>query len=149
MTMAATAKTAPVGEPTALIALADALTDLLERETALVRAMQIARIAPLQDEKQRLTDLFQRALKPQDATASPAALEGPARLRWLEAGRRLAAAAMENERALRVGRTATERVVAAVVTAVSRGRQPPSAYAGRRAVASKPRVAGLTFDHRL
>jgi hypothetical protein len=136
--------TPPAGEP-GLVALAGALADLLERETKLVRAMEIAKIAPLQPEKTRLTQHFQQALKMLDMNALPEA----ARLKWLVAGKRLAAAAMENERALRIGRAAVERVVAAVVSALSQSRRPPTAYSGRRSPPPVARVAGIAVDHRL
>lgn len=137
------------GDASSLIALAGELAELLERETVLVRAMQIARIAPLQTEKSRLTLLFQKALKTLDGPQGIAALPAAAKMQWLVVGRRLAAAAMENERALRIGRAAVERLVAAVVTAVTQSRRPPTAYSGRRAVPGRPRVAGIAVDHRL
>lgn len=132
------------GEP-GFIALAIALADLLEHETKLVRAMEIAKIAPLQPEKTRLTQHLQHALKILDMNALPEA----ARLKWLAAGKRLAAAAMENERALRIGRAAVERVVAAVVSALSQSRRPPAAYSGRRSPPPAARLAGIAIDHRL
>ncbi|HZT50566.1 MAG TPA: hypothetical protein VFA22_01460 [Stellaceae bacterium] len=131
-----------------LVTLADALVAVLERETALVRAMQIAEIAPLQAEKSQLTQRFKKALAAFEA-ADPATLAGSARTRWLAAGQRLAAAAMANERALRVGRAATERLVAAIVTAVRQSRRHSAGYAPRRAALGEPSVAGLAIDHRL
>ena len=47
-------------------------------------------------------------------------------------GERLADAAVENERALRVGRAATERLIAAIVNAVKQSRRPLTGYAPRR-----------------
>ena len=131
-----------------LATLAGSLTDLLERETALVRKMKIAEIAPLQAEKSQLTLRFQMALGTLGA-AGIAALNGAAHSRWLAAGRRLTAAATENERALRIGRVATERLVAAVVTAVKQSRHAPTGYSARRAVSPEPPVAGIAVDHRL
>jgi hypothetical protein len=147
--MTATPPPAHAGAAASLVQLASELADLLERETALVRAMEIARIAPLQSEKSRLTQLFQKALTALDGANGIAALSGAAKMQWLVAGRRLAAAAMENERALRVGRGAVERLVAAIVTAVTQSRRPPTAYSSRRATARRPRVAGIAVDHRL
>ena len=131
-----------------LVTLAGTLTALLERETGLVRDMKIAEIAPLQADKQDLTQRFQKALVAL-GTAGTAALSGAARRQWLAAGQRLAAAAMENERALRIGRAATERLVAAVVSAVKQSRNYSTGYSRRRAVSSEQPVSGIAVDHRL
>jgi hypothetical protein len=125
----------------ALVALAGELTSLLERETALVRALKIAEIAPLQAEKARLTQLFQTAMK----QSPPTAASKP----WLAIGKRLAQAAIDNERALRVGRAATERLIATVVTAVKRSRRPLASYAPRHGLPREPALAGISFDRRL
>jgi hypothetical protein len=131
-----------------LVTLADSLAELLERETALVRGMKISEIAPLQGEKSQLTLRFQKALALFEA-ANPASLAGSARARWLVAGQRLAAAAMDNERALRIGRAATERLVAAIVSAVKQSRRHPAGYSARRAASPDPSVTGIAVDHRL
>ena len=133
----------PAGAPSAasLIALASELAGLLEHETILVRALKIAEIAPLQSEKTRLTLLFQKALtqSPPDASSKS----------WLAAGRRLADAAMDNERALRVGRAATERLIATIVTAVKQSRRPLASYARCKGVPREPLIAGVSLDRRL
>lgn len=149
MTKLAQAEAAPSAAATDLVAIAGALADLLERETALVRSMQVAKIAPLQADKVRLTQLFQNTLKPRDGAPAPTALLGRAKAEWLVAGTRLARAAMENEQALRIGRAATERVVAAIVAAVKLSRRSPTGYAARLATAPVLRVAGIAVDHRL
>ncbi len=114
--------------------------------------MQIAEIAPLQAEKMRLTQLFQKALKPlRRRAAASTALAGPREgaSGWSR-GTRLAGAAMENERALRIGRAATERLVAAIVAAVTQSRRPPDRpIPARRRDRAAPRVAGIAVDHRL
>lgn len=149
MTTSAPKAVASTGQAANLVALAGALADLLECETTLVREMKIAKIAPLQAEKSRLTLLFQKALKPADGASPTTALSGRAKTEWLVAGTRLARAAMENERALRIGRAATERLVAAVVAAVKLSRRPPTGYAARLATTPVLRVAGIAVDHRL
>jgi hypothetical protein len=131
-----------------LATIAGALAVLLERETALVRDMKITEIAPLQPEKQALTLRFQQALAAL-GTDGAAGLDGAARVAWFAAGQRLAAATMENERALRVGRAATERLVAAIVTAVKQSRNAPAGYSRRRSAPGEQPVAGIAFDHRL
>jgi hypothetical protein len=149
MSLAAPTLVAPPATVSSLVALAEALTALLERETALVRAMEIAKIAPLQAEKTRLTQAFQKALGALGHGPGKLSLAGPAKTAWLVAGRRLAAAAAENERALRIGRTATERLIRVVVTAVRNSRRPPAAYSARRAAPCPARLAGIALDHRL
>ena len=124
-----------------LISLASELASLLERETVLVRALKIAEIAPLQSEKSRLTQLFQTALKQSPPNASNAS--------WLAAGRRLADAAMDNERALRVGRAATERLIAAIITAVKQSRRALASYAPCKGAPREPLIAGVSLDRRL
>lgn len=133
--------------PAALIDIAQTLTALLERETNLVRNLQIGTIGPLQEEKLRLTRAFQSGLK---ALGPPeTAFAGGLRLRWLEVGRRLSAAALDNERALRVGRVATERLIGAVVSAVKQSRKPVAGYTARRVAPRQRSVAGIALDHRL
>jgi hypothetical protein len=139
---------APADAASELVALAGSLAALLERETALVRTMQIAAIAPIQAEKLQLTLQFRKALGAQ-GTAGPAALGTAARLQWIAAGQRLAAAAVDNERALRIGRAATERLVAAMVSAVKQSRPCPAGYSSRRGASPEPPVAGIAVDHRL
>jgi hypothetical protein len=127
--------------PASLIALADDLARLLERETALVRALKIAEIAPLQQDKTRLTLLIHKALK-----QSPPAVTNKS---WLAAGRRLAEAAIANERALRIGRAATERLIATVITAVKQSRRPLASYAPCHGLPREPMIAGVSLDRRL
>ena len=131
---------AVAADTAALVTLAGELATLLERETALVRLLKIAEIAPLQAEKTRLTQLFQKAMK----QAPPSAASKP----WLAIGKRLAQAAIDNERALRVGRAATERLVGAVVNAVKQSRPPAAGYSKGRAPPPAP-MAGVAIDHRL
>jgi hypothetical protein len=133
--------------PAGLIALATQLAELLERETALVRAMKVAEIGPLQGEKSRLTMLFDALIRTGGKTA---AFSGTLKTQWLAAAKRLGEAAEENERALRAGRTATERLVSAIVKAVKETRRPTSAYTARHAAPRRePAVAGIALDHRL
>jgi hypothetical protein len=141
MTMAASPAPADAQATAAVISHADELARLLERETALVRALKIAEIAPLQHDKTRLTLLIYKALK-----QSPPV---PSNKSWLAAGRRLAQAAIDNERALRVGRAATERLIATVITAVKQSRRPLTSYAPCRGVPREPMIAGVSLDRRL
>ena len=138
MTLAAPAREAMLP----LAALAGLLAELLERETALVRALKLAEIAPLQPEKVRLTQLFQRAL---ENSGTP----GGKKPSWAAAGQRLAQAAIDNERALRVGRAATDRLIATVVSAVKKSRGPATTYVAQRRQPREARIAGVTLDRKL
>jgi hypothetical protein len=125
----------------ALVAVATELALLLEREPVLVKALKIAEIAPLQNEKTRLTLAFQKALK----QSPPSAASKP----WMASGRRLAQAAIDNERALRVGRAATERLIGAVIAAVKQSRRALATYAPRHGLPREPAIAGISCDRRL
>jgi hypothetical protein len=129
-----------------LLAIALELTRLLERETALVRGLKIGEIGPLQAEKLRLTRLLQQALKP---LAGGTPLPPATKPKWQEAGKRLADAVIANERALRVGRAATERLVATVVKAVGDTRRPYRTYAPPRCRVSERELAGVAVDRSL
>jgi len=131
---------------TALIALANELAQLLEKETALVRSVKIPEIAPLQAEKSRLTSLFQKSLK---EVSSINALAEPYRKQWLAAGNRLSDAAIVNERALRVGRAATQSLIGAIVGAVKEARRPAAAYSSRRGAPRVAQIAGFNLDRKL
>ena len=129
-----------------LVAIAADLTALLERETRLVRNLKITEIGPMQADKIRLTKLLQEALKPLSAGE---ALPPAAAAKWREAGRRLTDAVVANERALRIGRAATERLVATVVKAVSDSRRPLRTYAPPRRRAVTRDLNGVALDRRL
>jgi hypothetical protein len=129
-----------------LIGIATELTQLLERETTLVRTLKIGEIGSLQKDKTRLTKLLQEALK-QLKAGKP--LPPAIKVKWQEAGRRLAEAVIANERALRVGRLATERLVATVVKAVTDTRRPFRTYAPPRRRVLQKELAGIAVDRRL
>jgi hypothetical protein len=130
----------------ALIRLAGELAQLLEKETTLVKTLKIPEIAPLQSEKTRLTTLFQTQLK-QIAAAAP--LPDAQRKQWLAAGKRLSDAAVANERALRVGRAATQSLIGAIVSAVKQARRPAAAYSARRGAQRVAHIAGFSLDRKL
>lgn len=129
-----------------LVAIAVDLTRLLEHETALVRAVRIAEIGPLQADKVRLTKALQEALKqfPPGKALPPAAKQ-----KWQDAGKKLADAVIANERALRIGRLATERLVSTIVAAVTETRRPFRTYAPPRRRAAQRELAGVALDRRL
>jgi hypothetical protein len=120
--------------------IAGILADLLERETTLVRATKLTEIGPLQPEKIRLTLLFQKTLEKSGKPVGKA---------WTAAAERLAQAAIDNERALRVGRAATDRLIATVISAVRKSRGPATTYVAKRCQTREARMAGITLDRKL
>jgi hypothetical protein len=128
------------------LGVVSALVKLLDRESGLVRALKIADIAPLQAEKARLIQLVVKFLKQSDNGAK---LPPAARQSWLAAGQRLVTAAADNERVLRIGRTATERLIGAIVTAVKETRKPTSTYSPRRNGRRPPPINGVALDRKL
>jgi len=136
----------PAPHPAELLAVVSDLTALLDRETALVRGLKISDIAPLQQDKTRLVQSLGNFLKHfENGTTLPPA----AKQKWIASGQRLVAAATENERALRIGRIATERLIAAVVGAVKASRQPHATYSPRKRAPRNVSIAGVALDRRL
>jgi hypothetical protein len=133
-------------DPAELLDVVRDLTALLERETALVRGHKIKEISPLQADKTRLTQALRKLLKQCEngATLPPAAKQ-----KWLALGQHLVTAATDNERALRIGRLATERLIGAVVRAVRESRRPHTSYAPRKSATRDLAVAGVAIDRRL
>jgi len=135
----------------ALCAIASELTTLLERETALIRAMKLNEIGPLQADKARLTKLCGTTLK----TIDPAApLAKPQKDEWRRISKRLGDAALANEMALRVGRAATDRLVAAIIGHIEQRCCASSNYARPAAhptatVRRGTNLAGVTVDRSL
>lgn len=132
---------------TGLCTSADELSRLLERETLLVRAMKLKQIAPLQAEKARLTKLCGATLEAIDPAAPIATA---LKERWRAASKRLGDAAIANEMALRVGHTATDRLISAIVGQIEQRQSAGSGYTRPAAAAPRrPRLAGVTFDRHL
>lgn len=137
-------------DPAGLIDLSDRLTELLEQETGLLQAMRVREIGALQPEKVRLTRLYQKAiaaLQRDDAPAQP--LSEPLKAQLQAAGQRLSAATVENERALRVSHTASERLIGAIVAAIKEQQPSTSGYTPRMAAPRHAGVSGIALDRRL
>ena len=147
---------APAPQPTPcsapeLIAVQNALADLLERETAALSAMRFNDAIKLKDDKARLTRRYRAQLEEVRAkrTALPAA-QSPDHIALLGAATRLAGIAAANERALRAGRAAVERVVAAIAEAVTSNQKRLASYGPPRHAPVRPRaVSGMAIDRRL
>ncbi|MGE5200586.1 MAG: hypothetical protein ACM3O6_00855 [Acidobacteriota bacterium] len=150
MSAAQAPATTPCSAPD-LIAVSGALADLLERETAELAAMRLDAAARLKDEKTRLARRYRAQLE--ELRAGRIALgDAPESLRAeiAASATRLAAAAAENERALRAGRAAVERVIAAIANAVVAGERRVRAYAPpRHAPGRLSGIGGLAVDRRL
>jgi hypothetical protein len=111
------------------------LADLLSDETERVRAGQVRDIGPLQREKLRLTLLYQKAVKAHEANGTRlATLPAPLRAQVVAASARLAEAVGKNERALRIGRDATRRLIDMVVTTMRQRLRPMARYDAKRAM---------------
>jgi hypothetical protein len=143
------AAVAPSNLP-ALCAIADELATLLDRETALIRAMRIKEIAPLQADKARLTKLCGTTLQQIDPAAPVA---NALKERWRGASKKLGDAALANEMALRVGHAATDHLVSAIVGHIERERSSATGYARPKPIAPgaarRPTLAGVTIDRSL
>lgn len=134
-----------------LIAVQNALADLMEQETAALSTMRLKEATKLKDEKARLTRRYRAQLEEVRAkrTALPAA-QSPEHVALLTAAARLADVAAENERALRAGRAAVERVVAAIAEAVTSNQKRLASYGPPRHAPVRSRaIAGVAVDRRL
>jgi hypothetical protein len=126
------------------------LAELLEHETELLRSGRLRDIEPLQREKMRLTLLYQKALKAlTTAGTTVSALPAPLRVQFVTASGRLADAVGENERALRIGRAATRRLLDAIVESVQAKLKPLRHYDARSRTAASVTPLALAIDRRL
>ena len=143
-------RTSPCSAP-GLIAVSNALADLLERETEALAAMRLKDATALKDEKARLTRHYRAQLEELRAkrTALPAP-RSPEHIELMTVATRLAGVAGANERALRAGRAAVERVVAAIAEAVTANQKRLTGYAPpRHAPARRRAIGGVALDRRL
>lgn len=150
MTALAQSMAAPCSVPD-LITVSNALADLLEQETAALTAMRLKDAAKFKDEKARLTRRYRAQIEEIRAkrTALPAA-QSPEHVELLTVATRLAGVATENERALRAGRAAVERVVAAIADAVTSNQKRLAGYGPPRHAPPRPlAMAGVAVDRRL
>jgi hypothetical protein len=126
------------------------LAELLVHETELLRSGRVRDIEPLQREKLRLTLLYQKALKALTAAgATITALPAPLRAQFVAASGRLADAVGENERALRIGRAATRRLLDAIVESVQARLKPLRHYNARSQTTIGSAPLALAVDRRL
>jgi len=136
---------------TGMLDLMMRLADLLAHETELVRAGQVRDIGGLQREKLRLSLLYQNAIKQLDAGGVKiVALPAPLRAQIVAASSRLADVAAHNERALRIGRAATRKLLDMVVESVRSQLKPTTRYTARRMAPKRHAPAlAVAIDQRL
>ncbi len=115
---------------TNLLDLVMRLADLLVSETAMLSSGHVGDIGPLQQEKLRLTALYQRAVK--DIAGGSTKLPPAVRAQIIAASARLAQAATENELALRIGRASTRRLLDMVIASIKSRVQPLHRYTAKR-----------------
>lgn len=147
--LAAPSSSDAMGQATEMLDLMMRLADLLAHETERVRLGHIQDVAPLQREKLRLALLYQKTVKElRVGRMTIATLPAPLRAQIVAASARLAEAVDKNERALRIGRDATRRLVDLTVRAVRERVKSVTRYDARRAVRSG-RMAPCAVDRRL
>jgi hypothetical protein len=134
----------------ALCAVAHELATLLDRETALIRAMRLKEIVPLQADKTRLTKLCGTTLQSIDPDAP---VSDALKNQWHMASKKLGDAALANEMALRVGHAATDHLVSAIIGQIQKERSSAVAYARPKPIAPgvsrRPAIAGVAVDRSL
>lgn len=147
--VAAPASSDAMGQATEMLDLMMRLADHLTHETERVRLGHVQDVAPLQREKLRLALLYQKTVKELRASGMTiATLPAPLRAQIVATSARLAEAVDKNERALRIGRDATRRLVDLAVFALRARLKPVSRYDARRAM-RPARMAPCAVDRRL
>jgi hypothetical protein len=139
----------PAATTAALVAIADELTQVLKRETELVRAMRVKEIGALQADKTRMTARYQEAFKSLTTAHDGKSLPPVLKERLAVSGERLSQAVLENEMMLRVGKIATERLIGAIVDAVKKQKKGALAYAPQRVIPRHSFMTAAAVDRRL
>jgi hypothetical protein len=129
--------------------LAQRLIEVLDRETALVRAMRVKEIGPLQAQKTELTAQYQTMFKTLTTTYEGKLLPPEIKEQLALTGQRLSAAVIENDLMLRVGKTATERLIGSIVNAVREQKKSITAYAPNNVVPRRSFMTSSAVDRRL
>ncbi|MGO8916854.1 MAG: hypothetical protein ACLQJR_13195 [Stellaceae bacterium] len=138
-------------QATGMLDLMMRLADLLAHETELVRAGHVPDIGTLQREKLRLLLLYQTAIKQLNASGVRIiALPAPLRAQIVAASSRLADVVAHNERALRIGRAATRKLLDMVVASVKSQLKSTTRYTARRMAPTRHAPAlAVAVDRRL
>ncbi|MPY72358.1 MAG: hypothetical protein GEU92_20065 [Alphaproteobacteria bacterium] len=138
-----------------LIKVTGRLIGVMNREVELLRSMDVAEIEAIQDEKQALTVAYEECVRA--VAANPAvleALEPPLRAELSDMAARFDAALAENARALQIVRDSHDRLLKAIVDAVSESRTQRKGYAADGSLAAIGRrkagaTISLTLDRQL
>ena len=137
----------------ALIRVTSRLVDLMRRETEHLSGMRVAEVEALQREKSALAAIYETAVR---ALASrPGALDevGPALKQELAAAAHaFDQAAAENLRRLAAARTAHDRLLKAIVDAVTERRSSKSLYAasgGQKRMRLADGALSIALDRKL
>ncbi len=125
------------------------LADLLSHETDLVRQGRIQDIEPLQKEKLRLAQLYREAVKTlQGGGAQLATLPTSLRAQIVAASGRLADVVGENERTLRIGRTATHKLLDMVIDSIKAQMKPLNRYNAKLTATRRTPALVVAVDRR-
>jgi len=132
-----------------LVDIAERLTQVLDKETALIRAMRVKEIGPLQADKTDLTALYQQKFKALTTVSDGRSLPASLKERLASSGQRLATAVADNALMLRVGKVATERLISSIVEAVKKQTKTGLSYAPQRNVPRNGFMTAAAIDRRL
>jgi hypothetical protein len=132
-----------------LVEIAERLTKVLARETELIRAMRVKEIGPLQTDKTDLTSRYQKSFKALVAANDGKSLPPAIKERLAVTGQHLAKAVTENELMLRVGKTATERLISSIVAAVKEQNKTTLSYAPQKAGPSQRFMTASAVNRQL
>lgn len=138
-----------------LIVVTSRLVDVLDREIGLLRSMEVGQIETLREEKQTLILAYEECVKALAGNlAALDALEPPLRAELSALARRLDDALAENARALHAVRESHDRLLKAIVDAVSETRSHHKGYSANGAVPKTRRgsaaaTLSLSLDRQL
>lgn len=161
--MAAAAKSLPTTEQSSAIVPPSAthratemldlmmrLSDILGNETQCLGEGRIGDIAPLQLEKGRLSVLYEKSIKEMSDTGiSVGSVPAPLRAQLVAASNRLTRAVTENERALRIGRAATLRIMDMVIESARLRQRPSMRYTARSKPMAEAAALSVAVNRRL
>jgi flagellar biosynthesis/type III secretory pathway chaperone len=138
-----------------LVRVASQLIDIMNREVEMLRAMRVSDIGALQQEKQNLTIQYEDAIAALAAEPDVLqAMEPALRSELAAVATRFDAAVDENARALHAVKVSHDRLLRAIVDAVSEQRSRQRAYTAKGALDNQrtgrrtPPIS-LTVDQRL
>ncbi len=127
--MTLTTSVASIGSIEELIDLTKRLTEVMAKESEILRGMRPSEIAPLQTEKAALSHTYSDAVSAANSNASRvASARLDLRERLARATARLQDTMADNLRTITIARAFNERLVRALGEAVTENRHPATAY---------------------